>query len=347
MAAAGAAFLSALPDRQLMALTRADAVYAAGFRAPDGSYGIATATERGEIVARIALPARAHGLATCQATGRCAAFARRPGTFAMIFDAVLAKPVTIIHTPPERHFYGHGKFSPDGHLLYASENHFAENRGVIGVYDARNDFARIGELDAYGIGTHDMSVSDDGTRLIIANGGIATHPDFGRTKLNLDEMQPSLVLVDAQSGALVQKHSLPPALSRLSTRHIDLADKGRIWFACQYEGSRNDHPPLTGYFAEGDDIQFIDLPEPVTEALGHYIGAIAVNRRENIVGLASPKGGTLLLLNSRTGAIIGQRKIQDAAGVAPATGTIAASSYGGLLAQTISPLAWDQHLVRL
>jgi hypothetical protein len=30
-----------------------------------------------------------------------------------------------------------------------------------------------------------MTVSDDGRMLIVANGGIETHPDFGRTKLNL------------------------------------------------------------------------------------------------------------------------------------------------------------------
>ena len=35
-----------------------------------------------------------------------------------------------------------------------------------------------------------------GRMLAIANGGIETNPDFGRTKLNLDHMEPSLVLVD-------------------------------------------------------------------------------------------------------------------------------------------------------
>jgi uncharacterized protein len=40
--AAGLAFTAALSPRSLMALERADAVYAAGFKAPDGSFGIAT-----------------------------------------------------------------------------------------------------------------------------------------------------------------------------------------------------------------------------------------------------------------------------------------------------------------
>ena len=36
-----------------------------------------------------------------------------------------------------RHFFGHGVFSPDGKLLYATENDFEAARGVIGVYDVR------------------------------------------------------------------------------------------------------------------------------------------------------------------------------------------------------------------
>jgi uncharacterized protein len=144
MRAAGIGFLAALSPQKLYALERADAVFAAGFRSPDGAYGIATTTADGEIIDRIALPARAHGLAYCRVSGRGVAFARRPGTFAMIFDPKgVAQPV-LIHAPEGRHYYGHGYFSPDGRLLYASENDFDGNRGMIGLYDATNGFARIG-----------------------------------------------------------------------------------------------------------------------------------------------------------------------------------------------------------
>ncbi len=205
----------------------------------------------------------------------------------MIFDpAGRAEPV-VIHSPEDRHFYGHGHFSPDGRILYASENDFDANRGMIGLYDATDGFRRIGEFDAHGIGTHDMTVSDDGKLIVIANGGIETHPDFGRTKLNLDRMEPTLVILDAATGALVQRHTLPPRLSRLSTRHLDIDAKGRIWFACQYEGPRNDLPPLAGYFSPGEDLTFLQLPQRTTELLANYVGAIAVNRGET--SSASPR----------------------------------------------------------
>jgi uncharacterized protein len=347
MRAAGIGFLAALSPQKLYALERADAVFAAGFRSPDGAYGIATTTADGEIIDRIALPARAHGLAYCRVSGRGVAFARRPGTFAMIFDPKGVEQPVLIHAPEGRHYYGHGYFSPDGRLLYASENDFDGNRGMIGLYDATNGFARIGEFEAAGIGTHDMTVSDDGRHLIVANGGIETHPDFGRTKLNLDRMQPSLAILDAQTGHVVERHALPPALSQLSTRHLDVDEGGRIWFACQYEGARSDLPPLAGSFALGEDLRFVSLPDETTQRLGNYVGAIAVNRKERLVGLTSPKVGAAVILDALTGKVLAEQAVPDAAGVASAPEGLAVSSYTGTLAGTRSALAWDQHLVHL
>jgi hypothetical protein len=345
--AAGVPFLAALAPRSLYALERTDAVFASAFRARDGSYGIATVSEHGEIIDRVALPARAHGMATSHATGMTVAFARRPGTFFMAFDPARRGEPTVMHTPENRHFYGHGQFSPDGAILYASENDFDGNRGVIGLYDTRNGFARIGEYDAHGIGTHDMTVSDDGRLIVIANGGIETHPDFGRTKLNIDNMQPSLVLLDAATGQLIQKHAMPAHLRQLSTRHVDLDDDGRIWFACQYEGPRNDLPPLVGHFSKGEDIAFVDLPQETTMRLANYVGAIAVNRREGLVGLTSPNGNAAVTLDAKTGRVVSETTVREAAGVAPAARGIAVSSYDGFFETRRSDVAWDQHIVRL
>lgn len=345
--AAGIPFLAALAPRPLHALERADAVFASAFRARDGSFGIATVSERGEIIDRVALPARAHGMAASRATGCTVAFARRPGTFFMAFDPAGHRDPVVMHTPENRHFYGHGQFSPDGAILYASENDFDGNRGVIGLYDARNGFVRIGEYDAHGIGTHDMTVSDDGRLIVIANGGIETHPDFGRTKLNIDTMQPSLVLLDAASGQLIQKHIMPPELRQLSTRHVDLGDDGRIWFACQYEGPRNALPPLVGHFSVGEDLSFVDLPDETKVRLANYVGAIAVNRREGLVGLTSPNGNAAVTLDARNGRVVCESVVREAAGVAASADGIAVSSYGGYFKGHGNDVAWDQHIVRL
>ena len=45
---------------------------------------------------------------------------------------------------------------------------------------------------------------EGGRYLAIANGGIKQHPDTGRAKLNIDHMEPSLVIVDLADGRLVR-----------------------------------------------------------------------------------------------------------------------------------------------
>lgn len=345
--AAGASFLATLSPRALFALERSDAVFASGFRAPDGTFGIGLVAEDGTFIDRIDLPDRIHGLGHSPATGLSVAFARRPGTFAVIFDARKRSEPILIASPDDRHFFGHGHFSPDGRLLYASENDFDANRGMIGLYDARDGYRRIGEYSTYGIGTHDLSVSDDGRLLIAANGGIETHPDFGRTKLNLDHMEPSLALIDAATGTLVERHTLPETLRQLSTRHIDLDDKGRVWFACQYEGPRNDLPPLVGHFGKGEDLTFLSLPDETTIGLANYVGAIAVNRREGLVGLTSPNGGRFVVLDAGSGRVLREESIADAAGIAAAPHGFAVSSYDGRFAGRREDVAWDQHVASL
>ncbi|MFC6446159.1 DUF1513 domain-containing protein [Shinella zoogloeoides] len=344
---AGTAWAASLAARPAFALSRTDAVFASGYREPDGSFGIAVLAEDGRIIDRTPLPARSHGMAFSPITNHLVAFARRPGTFALVIDrSGKAAPVTIA-AAEDRHFFGHGCFAPDGRILYASENDFDANRGVIGLYDARDGYRRIGEYSTFGIGTHDLSVSDDGSLLIAANGGIETHPDFGRTKLNLDHMEPSLALIDAATGALIERHALPEKLRQLSTRHVDLDEKGRIWFACQYEGPRNDLPPLVGRLSKGEDLTFLSLPEETTIGLANYVGAIAVNRREGLVGLTSPNGGRFVMLDARTGRVLREETVADAAGIAAAPNGFAVSSYDGRFAGRREDVAWDQHIASL
>ena len=345
--AAGSAFLAGLAPRQLYALERADAVFAAAFMDPSGHFGLATLAEDGTIIDRRPLPKRAHGLAFDRNFNRVVAFARRPGTFAAIFDlGGLSAPI-VIASPEGRHFYGHGTFSRDGRLLYASENDFDNGRGVIGIYDATDEFSRVGEYPTYGVGPHDLSISLDGDVLIAANGGIETHPDFGRTKLNLDRMEPSLALIDTSSGTLIEKHELPPDFRQLSTRHIALSANQEIWFACQYEGAREDLPPLIGRFRRGEPLDFIYLPEQTARNMANYVGAIAVNRKEGLVAATSPRGGTYVVLDAISGTLVHEVRLPGASGIAAGPHGFGVSTESGLFNGRQSPVNWDQHVVRI
>lgn len=344
---AGTAWAAALAPGARFALAKTDAVFATAYQSRSGDFFVATVTEAGELIDSAPLPARSHGMSVCPVTGQAVAFARRPGTYAMVFSPDRSAAPIVITTPPERHFFGHGCFSRDGKLLYATENDFAANRGMIGIYDATDGFSRKGEFPTYGIGPHDMTLLNDGRMLVIANGGIETHPDFGRTKLNLSQMQPSLTLVDTDSGALIEKHAMPDHLRQLSTRHVDMDAKGRIWFACQYEGPRNDRPPLIGSFGHGDPLTFVTLPEATADAMANYCGAIAVNRRENLVAASSPKGGVSVIIDIATGTVRETQQLAQVCGLSAAPRGFITSSNEGTLGKTLSAVAWDQHIVQI
>ena len=66
------------------------------------------------------------------------AFARRPGTFALVIDCAEGREVARLHTPEGRHFYGHGAFTPDGGLLFTTENAIEDgHRAARGLGRAR------------------------------------------------------------------------------------------------------------------------------------------------------------------------------------------------------------------
>ena len=77
----------------------------------------------------------------------------------------------------------------------------------------------------------------DGETLVVANGGLATHPDLNRAKRNLPTMAPSLCTIDRRDGALLQELRLDPALHQLSIRHLAVGPADTVALAMQYEGA--------------------------------------------------------------------------------------------------------------
>ena len=196
-------------------------LFASAYKQADGSFGIGLLDDYGQVLARITLPGRGHGVAVSPDRRRLVAFARRPGTFALLIGPFDDADPLVFSAEPDRHFCGHGCFSADGRLLYAVENDFVSVRGVLGVYDLSGKRPRrIGELETWGIGPHESVLSADGRTLIVANGGIETHPDRGREKLNLETMQPSVAYLDAATGDLLARHRLDASLHQLSLRHM-------------------------------------------------------------------------------------------------------------------------------
>jgi hypothetical protein len=67
-----------------------------------------------DLVFQIPLPGRGHAAAIHPQKPQAVAFARRPGTFAVVTNCVTGQPSARLSAPAGRHFYGHGAFSRDG-----------------------------------------------------------------------------------------------------------------------------------------------------------------------------------------------------------------------------------------
>lgn len=353
MKAACAGFVASLLPRQAAALDRADAVFATAFRRRDGGYGVAVLSESGEIIFSTPLPQRGHDVTFDPVSGRSVVFARQPGTFMVVFDHHgRSEPVTIA-SAQGRHFHGHGVFSPGGDLLYATENDFENAAGMIGVYAARDGYRRIGEFPTHGVGPHEMLLLADGTTLAVANGGIETHPDFGRAKLNIATMKPSLALIDRDSGALVEQHFLPPHLHKLSIRHMAVDGGGAVWFGCQHEGPASERPPLVGTARRGEEIRLVAIPDKVLAGFRNYIGSVAANTGAGTVAVSSPQGNVCAVIETGTGTVVEARPLIEVCGLAPDHAGFRASTGTGEIcaadgSQTAFPThAWDNHLLRI
>ncbi|MEH6728652.1 MAG: DUF1513 domain-containing protein [Hyphomicrobiales bacterium] len=342
---AGGLFLAALSPGAAFAIGASDAVFASAYRSADGAYGVATLTEGGDIVHRYDLPARGHDVVWSPDTRFMVAFDRRPGVFAAVIDANSGAAPFVFYAPEGRHFYGHGVFSADGRLLYATENDFETPRSVIGIYDATDGFERIGELESHGLGPHDMELLSDGHTLVVANGGIETHPDYHRTKLNISTMQPNLSFIDVSTGDLKAHYKLPEHLHQLSIRHLTMLDDDTVWFACQNEGDQSQLVPLIGQvsFATGR-FSTVDLPETVLASLRGYVGSIASNTITGQIAITSPRGHVAHIIDGESHALVDSRRMSDVCGVQSNKSTFSFSNGLGEFDGQVSNVGWDNHL---
>jgi hypothetical protein len=334
LAGAGAVLAGGLTACSAAALAASETLILAPARRTDGNFSVMVFSERYELIREIALPARGHDLAVHAASGRAVAFARRPGTFAVAFDIHARSEPHVFLARPDRHFFGHGAFSADGKLLFATENNFKAAEGMIGIYDATNAYARLGEFPAGGVGTHEAILLPDRKTLAIANGGIETHPDFGRAMLNIPTMAPSLAFVDLD-GQLIANYRLPEHYHQLSIRHMAVAADGTIWFGAQWEGDPLETPSLVGRATLESGLELMATPEPELNDMRRYVGAMAASRDGSVISASAPRGGYVVHYSAESGHYIGRTAIPNSSGIAGhGARTILASSGEGMIVET-------------
>jgi uncharacterized protein len=324
------------------------AFLAAGKR-PEG-FVLHGLSKRGESLFDIGLPARGHAAAAHPTQALAVAFARRPGTYALVIDCLTGFVRHQLTPPAGRQFNGHGAFSADGSLLMTSEVVAEGSAGRIGVWETAG-FRRVEEWDSGGIGPHDMKRLADG-RLVVANGGIQTDPG-DRTKLNIADMRPNLTLLSTE-GALLDQVELEADLHQNSIRHLALAGNG-VAFAMQWEGDPAEPVPQLGLWTPGVPPGLCPPAAEEAFAMKGYAGSIAVNPAGDVIGLTSAPAGMMMLFGAEGSPIATHQRADISGMAAGSAGLVATDGQGGvwqvdtqgvtLLAQ--SDVAWDNHLIAL
>lgn len=309
------------------------------------------------------LPARAHQVIRRPGADEAIVFGRRPGSFVMVLGLQDGRRRHLVDAADGRHFNGHGVFDAAGAVLYATETEIDTGEGRIGIYDARNRYRRLGEVVSGGLDPHDIRLMPDGATLVVANGGILTHPDLPQGKLNPDTMAPSVAYVALGQGHIVEQVVPPDGLSRLSLRHLAVTADGLVEIAGQYEGPQADPVPLVASHRRGADrLTFLALDDRRRTGLRQYCGSAALDRTGRILGATSPRGGLAVFWRVADGRPLGEMAAGDVCGIAagPEAGSfVLTSGLGGAwmvwpeagrqvaLGAADKRLRWDNHLTGL
>ncbi|WP_407312076.1 DUF1513 domain-containing protein [Pseudomonas sp. nanlin1] len=239
--------------------------------------------------------------------------ARRPGTECYLVDLRDGRLLQTLASPADRHFYGHAVIHRSGDWLYTTENDTRDpGRGLLGVYRFEQQrLTRQGEIPTHGVGPHQVSWLPDGETLVVANGGIRTEAE-SRVEMNLDAMEPSLVLM-ARDGSLLSKECLSQTMN--SVRHLAIARDGTVLACQQYMGPAEDTAELLAIKRPGQ--AFTPFPVAATQlrSMNHYTASVAVHDELRLVALTAPRANRFFIWDLDSAAVRLDAPMPDCAGV--------------------------------
>lgn len=280
-------------------------------------YSLGWIEPKEEISKQVLTGFRGHGL--CQnpmKPEQVIMFSRRPGLQGIRINTLTGKQDGVFNSAADRNMQGHGCFSADGKLLYCVESETSTGRGKITLRDSET-LMQIGEFDSYGIGPHEMALMPDQTTLVIANGGLLTHPDSGRKVLNYSTMRSTLSYVDTRSGELISEHQVPE--TKASIRHLDVAEDGTVAVALQVQRKAMNNEelrPLAAIHKQGQEIKLLQAPEALMLKLNDYMGSVKVHNPSRTVAFTSPKGDLAMFWHLDDLQLQGYHGFHDVCGLA-------------------------------
>jgi hypothetical protein len=227
-----------------------------------------------------------HGVAFNPADPTKAAVFEKKGPGACYVDLATGELISTISTPAHRHFYGHGIYSADHSLLYATESLLNEHRrGVLTVRDAKT-FEELGTLPTFGTSPHDCLLIDDGKTMVVANGG-------GDLK---GGARPCVTYVDIEHEKLLEKVELKAG--RFNAGHLAISSAGDLVVVSAPRDGLSANVPKLGAISlkpKGKPLATVTKPQKVAAAMKGETLSVVIDESRGAVMATHPEGNMVTL----------------------------------------------------
>lgn len=276
----------------------------------------AKAEEDGREVVTIPLGFLPHGLVIDPTCPQHAAVFEKKGPGACIVDLKERAILERIPTAESRRFYGHGAYSQDGSLLYATESILDRNlEGVLVVRDART-LAELGTVPTYGAAPHDCQLLADGRTMVIANGG-GDYPSLLQQQAGVDAAPGCVSYVDLASEKLLDRVCLDSP--RHNAGHLVVTSSGDVALvSAPRAGLPGQNEQLGAVSLRPPHGKLTTLREPravVERMLGETL-SVVVNEKERVVLATHPLGNCVSCWTLDGGAFLGTLELSGPRGIA-------------------------------
>ena len=248
----------------------------------------------------------AHGVSPNSVQPTRAALFQKQGPGACEVDLaerVVIRPIT---TAADRRFYGHGAYSPDGSILYATETIMStpDLKGIIAVRDAQSH-EYLGEFPSYGAQPHDCQLIDDGKIMAVTNGGLHFgHPSRG-----------CVSFVEIATQKLVDQVIIDS--EEKNAGHLFISPKGHLAIVSA-ERDGLDEKTFTGGITlrpAGGEAKL--LWEPV-DLLARMIGetlSVYIDDKTGVVAATTPAANLVTFWDINTGELVKSLNVPDPRGI--------------------------------
>lgn len=247
-----------------------------------------------------------HGVNIDPSAPHRAAVFEKKGPGACLVDLREGVQERALTTAAERHFYGHGAYSADGALLYATESRLDRgNEGVLVVRDARG-LQELGEIHTYGKSPHDCQIIEDGRVMVVANGGGAHGgPDAG-----------SVVWIELSSGKLLERLEIEDA--RYNAGHFALAGVDLAVVSAPRDGLPAGQPQrgAVSLRQRRGPLATMKKPAKAVERMAGETLSVVIDEERRVALATHPLGDAVTVWDLRKGALLEVLEVPGPRGVA-------------------------------